>query len=325
MNRKEKLSKELEKAYYTLKDDRNEYEIFEQLEVGRGEDNYKLTFIAKKKGGFGLLRAVIDIAQSAMYGGLEGVFWRIARTAAQQAEGPMLEPIKRTFKGYEIAMIFKRWAETIPKGYMETIGNTITLPQDDSWIAYEINPKKEIRIIIDFVKTHGYEEMKIPTQPPMEEEVSVTPPPPAEIGEIKPMAPSTAPSTPSSPPFMPIPYMQILEEMGRRTYVTGSLRNTQEGFAFDLINAFDDLKLIAPVTISINETRIPSQNIILKKGDKIVYSANISTQTPLNFRKGEKIIVEIKGPQLQPGRYTLKINTVLDQLGSLSINIEDTL
>lgn len=81
-----------------------------------------------------------------------GVFWG---TAAQQSEGPILELIKRNFKGYEIAMIFKRRAETIPKGYMETIGNTVNRPKGDSWIIYEIKPKKEIRIVIDFVKPRG--------------------------------------------------------------------------------------------------------------------------------------------------------------------------
>jgi len=324
MSRKEELSKELEKAYQALKNDRNEYEIFEQLEVSRGENNYKLTFIAKKKGGFGLFKAVVDIAQSAIYGGLEGAFWRIARTAAQRAEGPLLEPIRRTFKGYEIAMIFKRWAETIPDGYMETIGNTVNLPQDDSWIAYEINPKKEIRIIIDFVRLRGIE-MEMSTPPVPTEDVNVAPPTPLEVGEIKPMAAAKAAPTPSAPPFMPIPYSQILEEMGKRTYITGSLRNTEEGFAFDLINAFDDMQLIAPVTLTINETKIPPQNIILRKGNKIIYSTYISSQTPLNFKKGEKVTVEVKGPHLQPGRYSLKITTVLDQLGSLSIKVEDSL
>lgn len=62
---------------------------------------------------------------------------------------------------------------------------------------------------------------------------------------IKPIGAPTIAPTPSAPPFMPIPYSQILEGMGKRTYITRSLRNIEEGFAFDLINAFDDMRLVA--------------------------------------------------------------------------------
>ena len=313
MSKRDELVNKLVKAYNALKNNRNGYEVFEQLEPSRGEDNYKITFIAKKKKGFGFLKAVVDTVQSAVYGGVEGLFWRVTRTAAERIEGPMLEPIKRDFKGYEIAMIFKRWSETIPEGFIETIGNTLSLPTDDSWIAYEINPGKEIRVIIDFVKLKGTEVES--------EAVEKVAPEPKEIGEIKPEPVPVA----HVPPAIPIPYPGMIDEMARRAYLAGSLRNLENGFAFDLINPFGDINIIAPLTLVINGSKIPPRNIVLKKGGKSFYSVNISSGSPISFRKGEQITVEVNAAKLQPGEYNLKINTVMDGMGSLSIQVKDNI
>ncbi len=320
---KEKFSKDLEAAYEKLKGNKNTYEVYEQLEPSRGEGNYKLTFIAKKKGGFGFLRAVVDIAEAAMYGNVRGLFWRVARTTAQRIEGPMLEPIKRDFKGYEIAMIFKRWSETVPNGYIETIGNTLNLPDDDTWIAYDLDVGKEMRVVIDFVKVRG-EEVAGALEEEVEEPTLEEEPTPATINlepiePIKPAKPVVV-----SPSISP-GFTALIEEMAKRMYVNGSLRNIEDGFEFDIVNPFDEFNVIAPVTMMINNSKIPPQNILINKGGKTYYSPRISTSTPLMLRKGDTITITVKGAKLKPGTYRLKINAILDGLGSVSIEAEDTL
>jgi len=320
MSSKEQFSRDLVKAYEKLRNSKNTYEVYERLEPSRGEGNYKLTFIAKKKGGFGFLRAVVDIAEAAIYGNIKGVFWRIARTTAERMEGPMLEPIKRDFKGYEVAIIFKRWSETVPKGYIETIGNTLTLPEDDEWIVYDIDIGKEMRIIIDFVKVKLEEVMESPQPSPEEPSIEEIPPP--EPVEIKPIAPVKPVAV---GPVIPPGFTNIVEEMAKRFYVNGSLRNVENGFEFDLVNPLDEFNIIAPVTIMINNSKIPPQNILIIKKGKKYNSLRISTSTPLSINKGDLITVRVMGGNLQPGVYKIKINAVVDGLGSVAIDVEDNI
>lgn len=317
MSVKEEFSKKLADTYKKLRNNKNTYEVYEQLEPSRGKENYKLTFIAKKKGGFGFLRAVVDIAEAAVYGNIEGIFWRAARTAAQRMEGPMLEPIKRDFKGYEIAMIFKRWSETIPEGYIETIGNTLTLPDDDEWIMYDLDIDKEMRVIIDFVKVRSEKvtESMEKEKPVIEKSVSLTP---VDIKPVEPVKPVI------TGPAIPFGVSGMIEEMAKRIYLSGSLRNIEDGFAFDMINPFEDFKVIAPISIIINNSKIPPQNILIIKEGKEHYSPSISASTPLIINKGKTLTMKIKGTTLQPGTYKLKINVVLEGLGSVSIQAEDT-
>ena len=73
-----------------------------------------------------------------------------------------LEPINREITGGELALIFARWIETIPKGYIETVGNNLALPKDEKYIYAKIDPKKEIKIVIEGVSLWRGEEVGKP-------------------------------------------------------------------------------------------------------------------------------------------------------------------
>jgi len=61
------------------------------------------------------------------------------------------EPIYDEMIANKFAIIIKKWSDTIPKGFIETLGSTLDLPRDDSLISAMILGV-EIKLTIDSVK-----------------------------------------------------------------------------------------------------------------------------------------------------------------------------
>lgn len=155
------LTMKLRNAADKMRSDDKSYTVDESCTPGRGEGCYTFSFMAKKKGGFGKLRAAVSAAKVGLAAVRGGEI-----SAAQEALGEAskvgeerykasLEPIHSEMLGHEIAPILRRWAMTIPEGFIETIGSTLALPEDKSWISSNIKPGKEIRLRIDFAKVKG--------------------------------------------------------------------------------------------------------------------------------------------------------------------------
>ncbi|MHA1722392.1 MAG: hypothetical protein ACTSXW_04850 [Candidatus Baldrarchaeia archaeon] len=106
----DKLAKELGKAAEKMKNDNANYEVHEFLEPGHGEGNYKFVFRAKKKGGFGFLKAAVRVAKGAMYGGLSGIIRETSYEVQRQMYRATFEPIDRSMRGSEIAALLRRWS-----------------------------------------------------------------------------------------------------------------------------------------------------------------------------------------------------------------------
>ncbi|MFX1487014.1 MAG: hypothetical protein ACFFBS_07985 [Promethearchaeota archaeon] len=149
-----------------MQNDDKSYAVDERCTPGRGEGCYTFSFLAKKKGGFGKLRAAVSAAKVGLAAIRGGDVGEAVGGAAQEAVGEAaklgeekyqasLVPIHSEMLGHEISPILRRWAMTIPEGFIETIGSTLALPDDKSWISAQIKPGKEIRLRIDFAKVKG--------------------------------------------------------------------------------------------------------------------------------------------------------------------------
>lgn len=155
------LTRKLREAAEKMQNDDKNYTVDESCTPGRGEGCYTFSFMAKKKGGFGKLRAAVSAAKvglAAMRGGEISAAQEALGEASKLGEEKYrasLEPIHSEMRGHEIAPILRRWSMTIPEGFIETIGSTLALPDDKSWISAHIKPGKEIRIRMDFAKVKG--------------------------------------------------------------------------------------------------------------------------------------------------------------------------
>lgn len=148
MNREE-LAKKMEQTAERMENDKAKYAVEEKVQEGRGEELWTFIFKANKKSELGKALKIIAaeaIARTVGYGA-----YNIRNWAYNQ-------PISMEMKGDELSMIFQRWAETIPKGYIETIGRRVELPEKDAFIKAEIKPKNKIELTINFVKVRSKEE-----------------------------------------------------------------------------------------------------------------------------------------------------------------------
>ena len=216
-----------------------------------------------------------------------------------------LSPIEREITGKELAMIFKRWSETIPKGYIETIGNNLSLPADDKWISATIKPNKEIKITIDFVKLKTAE--GTPSQPPLTT-------PPTQPTTV----PVPVPMPTPMPAQMPVPDLSQL-------YVKGSLTSTEEGVSFAIKNLFHPTEVIGPITVKIDGKEVSSDKIRILSNVGEKANKDISPSSPLPVQHGETLLIKIDGLRLSKGIHKLDIAVPIRDVGSILISNVDNL
>ena len=316
----EELVKKLNEAARKMENDSSKYEVKEELEPGRGEGNYKFYFHAKKKGGFGLLKTVANIARGAMYGGVEGAFWRAIGEAERRQYRKTMGLIEKEFNGSQIAAILKRWAETMPQGFIETIGSDLILPKDLSWITATIKPGKEIKLTMDYARLREEEEaeeklsdVEAKAQEHLERAAGY-----AEEA-MKKMAESIAPTAPMVPPAM----ASMIPSAANQLYVSGSLTNTNKGFQLTLDNQFVDVGIVSPLKLKVDGVDIEDEKILIEVGGKTIKSSEISLSSPLVFKKGEEMKIVGGGITLPGGPHRIDIQTNIQGYGTINITITE--
>ncbi len=316
----EEISRKLREAAQKMSNDNNIYKVREELTVGRGEGNYKLYFEAKKKGGFGLfgaIKAIADVATGALYGGAEGAFWRAIGVAERTAYRSSFEPIEREMKGTDIAAILNRWAETIPQGFLETIGSDLVLPDDPKWFSMTLKPGKEIKITVDFVKLRSEVEAKKELEEKVDEAIS-------KIKEEMPKIPVSQQTPPVVPTIPPMLKDMVLSSIGN-LYAEGTLTNIDNGFKLTLDNINTDVGIVAPIKLTVDGVEIDINKVKLKIGNKVYDSSSISLSSPVIFKKGEKADIIVEGITLPPGNHRIDIETSLQGIGKVNLTVLDSI
>mgnify|MGYP007013808683 CR=1 FL=1 len=304
-----KLSRELEKAAEKMRNDNATYVVHEFLSPGHGEGNYRFEFHAKKKGGFGLLSSVANIARSAIYGGIEGAVYSTISEIGERKFRATFEPIDQEMKGHEVASLLKRWSKTVKEGFIETIGSDLLLPDDPDYISATIKSGKEIRLTIDFARLKSSEQR-------VKEEAPV--PPPSVPQQVTPPTPSVP-----TPIAVPPNIAMMLPTLIPQIYLVGSLRDVEEGFQFMLHNSISPVNIIAPIEVIVDGEAISSENIMVIIGQASRASKSITPDNPLVFGHGEQMIIRVHGKTLSSGLHTIGIKTNVQELGPINFSIKD--
>lgn len=314
-----KLVTKLKEAARKLENDNSTYEIREELMPGRGTGNYKFVFVAKKKGGFGLLKdlkSVANIAKGALYGGIEGALWRASWEVEKRQYRSTLEPIEKKAKGSELAPVLKRWAETIPKGFIETIGSDLVIPDDPSWISAEIKPGKVIKITMDFAKLRSDVEAEAAKEEyeKVEEEVTET---------VKQVAETYKKVAESFIPVIPEAMKAMMPTVVNQLYVNGSLKNVENGFKLELYNGFTDVGIVSPIKVKVDGVDIDPEKITIVVGSDRRKSMEIDLSNPLVFKQNSKGEIIVEGVNLPAGPHRIDIETNIQGYGSINIVVMD--
>ncbi len=110
----------------------------------------------------------------------------------------------------------------------------------------------------------------------------------------------------------------------KRIYVSGSLRETSEGIAFDLINSIGPGILTRLNNIKINDHIFSPQEILLKIEDKIFPGHEISEKNPAIFFHNQKSTCILLGAKLAKGLHTISVDLFSREAGKVVVTIEDT-
>ncbi len=109
----------------------------------------------------------------------------------------------------------------------------------------------------------------------------------------------------------------------KRIYVSGSLRETGEGIAFDLFNSIGPGILTSLNQIKLNDSEFSPQQILLKMGDKIFAGHEISESNPAIFFHNQKTTCILLGARLAEGLHTITVDLFSREAGKVVVTIQD--
>ena len=110
----------------------------------------------------------------------------------------------------------------------------------------------------------------------------------------------------------------------RRFYVTGSLRNREQGFEFRLKN------VVAPTTVlSLGPLEVDGQvytpNLVTLTASKPRLGNSITTRSPFPLSLGKEVIISVAGGSLGPGQHAVVFHALTREVGPVVIEISERL
>ena len=121
--------------------------------------------------------------------------------------------------------------------------------------------------------------------------------------------------------------MRVPDFLARQFYVSGSLRNRPDGFELQATNGMGDGVLVGIGPIEIDGYGIdPRQLSALRSGGtEEISAARLDRANPIQVRRGDRVTIIVRGPQLPPGKHELRVRLVEQNIGPLEFKISDKL
>ena len=121
--------------------------------------------------------------------------------------------------------------------------------------------------------------------------------------------------------------MHVPGFLARRFYVTGSLRNTEDGFSLQAQNPMGDGTLVGIGRLRVDGRAIATASVsAVRDGDPTALQASeVSPRQPIRVNLGDRVTLFVEGPALSPGRHRLEVELYELNLGRLSFSISDDL
>ncbi len=106
----------------------------------------------------------------------------------------------------------------------------------------------------------------------------------------------------------------------RRLYVNGSLRNTEEGFAFELMNRLGSgyAYRMHPVVLDGTELSSDTTSFVLE-GKETVFS-DVTKENTFTLSMNKSIMVRVAGGRLAPGPHKIGMGFEVPGLGALKFD-----
>ncbi|MBI4299777.1 MAG: hypothetical protein HY677_01475 [Chloroflexi bacterium] len=110
----------------------------------------------------------------------------------------------------------------------------------------------------------------------------------------------------------------------RRLYVKGSLKNTANGFAFQLQNSLGSGYAKEMLPLTLNGQEIPLETASFSLDGQVTPFSEVNEEKPFTLPMNKSILIEVKGKTLEPKPHKVGMAFVVSGLGKLSFDVTDT-
>ena len=110
----------------------------------------------------------------------------------------------------------------------------------------------------------------------------------------------------------------------RRLYVKGSMKNTPDGFRFELRNSLGSGYTHKVHSLSVDGAATPSANAVFDMDGEILRFDDVSRQNTLTLPLNRSIEVRVSGVHLAPGARKIGMAFDVPGLGTLRFDFTDT-
>ncbi len=111
-----------------------------------------------------------------------------------------------------------------------------------------------------------------------------------------------------------------------RLYVKKSLRNIPDGFRLTIQNTLAPGTIVGfdPLRIDDMEHSLEHTSAVLGDGRRLTANS-VSTESPVLFRVGERVVIEVRGEALSVGPHRITVSARTREVGLLEISATDTI
>jgi hydroxymethylglutaryl-CoA reductase (NADPH) len=111
----------------------------------------------------------------------------------------------------------------------------------------------------------------------------------------------------------------------KRLYVKGSLKNTPDGFQFELKNSLGSGYGNELLPLALDGVDLSREDCYYSAGGEMVPFTDVSREKPFTLPMNRTLTMRVKGAPLGGGAHKLKISFVAEGIGKLSFEVVDVL
>jgi hypothetical protein len=121
--------------------------------------------------------------------------------------------------------------------------------------------------------------------------------------------------------------MNVPGFIARQFYVSGSLRNTADGFQLEAQNPMGDGVLVGVGRLRIDGRDIAPGSVTAHRSgsDEIFRAGDVTRTKPIVIRKGDRITLHVAGEPLAHGDHKLEVELYEVNIGVLRLSLSDKL
>lgn len=109
----------------------------------------------------------------------------------------------------------------------------------------------------------------------------------------------------------------------RSLYVKGSLSNHEDGFEFEVKNELGPVRIVGVQPLKVDRKPVSLDQCHFVHDGKKASFKDVSTENSLLLRKGDALLVQVDGSNLNRSRHTLGIGLIIKDIGSINFSISD--